>query len=98
MPGNPTVKFYGVCVPPLIVAGGAYPSRRCGECDPRRRLFDYRLSRACNVVECAFGRLISQWRCLSASLPVSAMNAVPIITACVVLHNICDEMEDTLKG
>ncbi|XP_048373451.1 protein ANTAGONIST OF LIKE HETEROCHROMATIN PROTEIN 1-like [Sphaerodactylus townsendi] len=97
VPGNPTLDLNGVQVPALMVADGAYPIRRWlmkpfgKNGDTRRRTFDHALHRVRNVVECAFGRLKARWRCLTMRLPVFEENITTVITACVILHNICEE-------
>nr|XP_056712180.1 uncharacterized protein LOC130483444 [Euleptes europaea] len=96
VPGNPVITLDGVSVPALMIADGAYPMRRWlmtpirNPAGARERNFCYRLSRARNVVERAFGRLKSRWRCLSERLKVSTSHAVSVIVACVILHNICE--------
>ncbi|XP_062977724.1 L-amino-acid oxidase-like [Elgaria multicarinata webbii] len=83
-------------VPPFIVAVRAYPLRKWlmkpygGNLDPQQAHFNYCLSRARNVVERAFGRLKSRWRCLSGQLEVAEENVPSVITACTILHNICE--------
>ncbi|XP_054842101.1 uncharacterized protein LOC129334205 [Eublepharis macularius] len=97
VPGNPTIEINGVQVPALMVADGAYPIRKWlmkpfgKNGDRRQQMFDHALCRARSVVECAFGRLKARWRCLTMRLPVFEENIATVITACVILHNICEE-------
>lgn len=104
VPGNPTVTIEGVQIPPLVVANGAYPLRRWlmtpygGHGDSRRTLFDRHLNRAWDVVEGAFRRLKARWQCLTARLPVAETNVTAVITACVILHNICEESGHAVLG
>lgn len=50
-------------------------------------MFNYRLSRARMVVECAFGILSSRWRVLHTRINVKPENADSIVTAACILHN-----------
>ena len=55
-----------------------------------QKAFNYRLSRARVVVEHTYGRLKGRWHCLLKRLDVN-INYVPVLlTACCVLHNICE--------
>ncbi|XP_062977814.1 uncharacterized protein LOC134395583 [Elgaria multicarinata webbii] len=105
VPGNPTVLINNVLVPPLILADSDYPMRRWlikpykGRLDQRKTAFNERFNRCHDVVEQAFSRLKARWRCLTARLPLRQENIVPVITACVVLHNICETKgHDLLEG
>ncbi|XP_048345295.1 protein ANTAGONIST OF LIKE HETEROCHROMATIN PROTEIN 1-like [Sphaerodactylus townsendi] len=97
VPGNPTVTLQGVTVPPVILGDGAFPMRKwlmkpyAPPHNALERQFNYHLSQARNVVECAFGRLKARWRCLTAKLKVFPQNVTSLVAACVVLHNICEE-------
>ncbi|XP_059187930.1 putative nuclease HARBI1 [Centropristis striata] len=62
-----------------------------------QRHFNYCLSRARMVIECSFGRLKSRWRCLSKWLDVDIMNVPYVITACCVLHNMCEVQGDVCE-
>ena len=55
-----------------------------------QQCYNYRLSRARIVIENAFGRLKRRWRCLLKRLDVKPDNLALVITACCVLHNICE--------
>lgn len=54
------------------------------------------LSRACNVAERAFGMLKAHWRCLTSQIPMAEENITAVITACLVLHNICESKGHTV--
>ncbi|XP_066460992.1 uncharacterized protein [Eleutherodactylus coqui] len=61
-----------------------YPRRGL---NARKRIFNYRLSRARRVVECAFGIMVSQWRVLGTTLLVDPNTVDDLVKACCVLHN-----------
>uniref|UniRef100_A0A8C8RH98 Putative nuclease HARBI1 n=1 Tax=Pelusios castaneus TaxID=367368 RepID=A0A8C8RH98_9SAUR len=61
-----------------------------GKLDPAKEPFNYRLSRCRMVVECAFGRLKARWRSLYGRLDLNEDNIPTVISACCVLHNICE--------
>ncbi|KAM4031898.1 uncharacterized protein ACNLHF_019279 [Anomaloglossus baeobatrachus] len=61
-----------------------YPRRGL---DTRRRIFNYRLSRARRYVECTFGILTSQWRILHTTIQLETETVDTVIKACCVLHN-----------
>ncbi|XP_054843715.1 putative nuclease HARBI1 [Eublepharis macularius] len=98
IPGNPSLQLGGVTVPPVIISDGAYPLRRWlmkpygthGETNAHKH-FDRALCRSRNVVERCFGRLKSKWRCLATRLNCREENVVAVVTACTILHNICEE-------
>ncbi|KAM5164527.1 uncharacterized protein ACMZJ9_006987 [Mantella aurantiaca] len=49
--------------------------------------FNYRLSRAREMVECTFGILANKWRVLHTALCLDVKNAVEVIKATCILHN-----------
>ncbi|KAI8503691.1 hypothetical protein Bbelb_186620 [Branchiostoma belcheri] len=73
-------------LPWLMMKG--YPES--GQLTRQQRNFNYRLSRARMVVECAFGRLKGRWRCLLKRMDVNIMSVSDIISAACVLHNLCE--------
>lgn len=52
-----------------------------------RRIFNYRLSRARQNIECTFGILSNKWRVFHTALLVEPDFGVAITKACCVLHN-----------
>ena len=94
----------GVTVPPLILGDSAFPSQPWlmkpftnAVLTPVQSNFNYRLSRARMVVECAYGQLKGRWRVLMRKSESSPMEVRSACLACVVLHNICIAQGDTLS-
>lgn len=56
--------------------------------DEKKRIFNYRLSRARRMVECAFGILTAKWRILHKSIETDVNGAILITKATCILHNI----------
>ncbi|KAM4041118.1 uncharacterized protein ACNLHF_012300 isoform 1-T3 [Anomaloglossus baeobatrachus] len=55
--------------------------------DTRRRVFNYRLSRARRYTECTFGILIKKWRILGSSIQLDVATVDAVVKACCILHN-----------
>ncbi|CAM5130584.1 unnamed protein product, partial [Natator depressus] len=89
-------------MPICILGDPAYPLMHwlmkpyTGSLDSSQELFSYRLSKCRMVVECAFGRLKARWRSLLTHLDLSETNIPTVITACCVLHNICENTRATV--
>ena len=60
----------------------------------RQRRFNYRLSRARVVVECAIGRLKGRWRSLLKRSDVRIEFMSTVVTSCCILHNLCEIHKD----
>ncbi|KAL4132034.1 hypothetical protein QTP88_009255 [Uroleucon formosanum] len=69
-----------------------YPGRNLTDI---RRVFNYRLSRARRMVECAFGVLANKWRVLHTPIQVEPDFTDEIIKACCVLHNFVRKRDGT---
>ncbi|XP_008178456.1 protein ALP1-like [Acyrthosiphon pisum] len=69
-----------------------YPGRNLTDI---RRVFNYRLSRARRMVECAFGVLANKWRVLHTPIQVEPDFTDVIIKACCVLHNFVRKKDGT---
>jgi hypothetical protein len=61
--------------------------------DMKKRVFNYRLSRARRYVECAFGILTNKWRIYHRPINVFPDFAVDVVKACTVPHNIVREKD-----
>ena len=64
---------------------------------PDQRSFNYHLSRARIVVENAFGRLKARWRRLCKRNDMNIENIPCVITACCILHNMCEVHGDSFN-
>ena len=53
-----------------------------------KRIFNYKLSHACHIVENAFGILANRFRCLPFALQQETGTVKSIVLACVCLHNL----------
>ena len=56
-------------------------------------MFNYRLCRARMVVECSFGAIASKFRILQKAIETNVENAVHIVKAVTLLHNIIKDLE-----
>ncbi|XP_069600651.1 uncharacterized protein [Ranitomeya imitator] len=61
-----------------------------------KRVFNYRLTRARRVVECAFGLLTAKWRVLLTAIKLHTKTVDEVVKACVVLHNFILSKEPVL--
>ena len=82
-------------IPHFVVGDDAFPLREWmmkpfsfRNLTDEERIFNYRLSRARRVVENAFGILANRFRCLLTTMFQTPENAMQIVLATVVLHNI----------
>jgi hypothetical protein len=66
---------------------------RKSDCHPSK--IHYRLSRARMTIDNSLGRLKGRWRCLQKRLKVDVEFACTVISACVILHNICEISRET---
>ena len=97
-------KVFDVSVPPLIIGDSAFPfcpwlMKRYGNSDltTKRSYFNYHLSRARMVTECAYGQLKGRWRVLLRKCE-SSCDAVRLATlTCIVLHNVCIDQGDSIS-
>ncbi|XP_071535016.1 uncharacterized protein [Panulirus ornatus] len=59
----------------------------------KKKIFNYRLSRARQYIECTFGILANKWRIFHRPLNVEMLFAENIIKACCILHNYVRERD-----
>eukprot|EP00983_Pelagomonas_calceolata_P016375 517258-Pelagomonas_calceolata.AAC.1 len=93
-----------VAVPFSIIADSAYATKTfmipaykdCSRQDRARTIFNTKHAATRNVVERAFGRLKCRWRCLLKQNDLTLEYVNNMITACFVLHNICEECKEVV--
>jgi len=60
----------------------------------KKRIFNYRLSRARRFIECTFGIMANKWRILHRAMDVCLETAQLITQMCCLLHNFVREREN----
>ncbi|XP_073442047.1 uncharacterized protein [Dendrobates tinctorius] len=92
LPGSthpvPFVMVSDEAFPLMITLLCPYPRKGL---NARRRIFNYRLSRARRYVECTFGIMCSQWRIFHTAIQLDTDTVDTVIKACCVLHNYARE-------
>ena len=98
-------QLYGTSIPPLIIGDSAFPFEEWlikpytnAVLAPPQRYFNYRLSRARMVIEGVYGQLKGRWRILMRKSESHHQEVKMFTLACIVLHNVCLEMGDTIPS
>ena len=88
----------GIQIPPLILGESTFAHHTwlqkpftCANLTDKQSYFNFRLSRARTVTECAFGQLKGHWRVLYQKCEATQGSLKINTLACIVLHNICIE-------
>ncbi|XP_044151430.1 protein ALP1-like [Bufo gargarizans] len=89
LPGttNPALPFVLVGDEAFQMCGNLLKPYASRGLDYRKRVFNYRLTRARRMVECAFGILTAKWRIFTRPIQLKTDTVDDVIKACVVLHN-----------
>lgn len=95
IPPSAAVGAKGPILPYVIVADEAFsltsymmrPYSRSQNLDQRKRIFNYRLSRARRVIESAFGILVARWKIFRKPIIASLTLSEKIVQATCCLHN-----------
>ena len=69
-----------------------YPRKQLQNADEKSQ-FNYRLSRARMVIECAFGICAAKFRVLLKAIETKVDNVIHIVKAICLLHNIIIDLE-----
>ncbi|XP_061444666.1 uncharacterized protein LOC133366041 [Rhineura floridana] len=97
------VDINGVSVPRVILGGPAYPLLPwlmvpyTEDLDSAKETFNATLNQCQEPLEEAFSRLKGRWRCLTGRNDCAVENLPRLISACCVLHNICEEKGEAYK-
>ncbi|KAF0729772.1 hypothetical protein Ae201684P_015480 [Aphanomyces euteiches] len=95
-PGCFIVGDAGYCLFPWLIIP-YMPHEEGGKLTAMQRHFNFVLSSSRMVVECAFGRLKERFRILKGVMAEKAIEkSCSVIMACMVLHNILLELNDSL--
>lgn len=102
LPKPSVIPETNIKVPYVLIGDEGFPLRTyLMRPFPRRQLvaggekdvFNYRLARARMVVECSYGSINSKFHVLSVPIETKVQNAVVIVKAITLLHNIIRERE-----
>ena len=93
-----------VSIAPYLVGDAAYPLADWlikpfpyeNNMQFRPKIFNLALSQARVSIERAFGMLKGRWRLLLGKLQLEPSFASDVVTACTILHNICQEHREPL--
>ena len=98
---NALFEESGIKIPPLLLGDAAFPFKPWllkpytnAVLTHEQSYFNYRLSRARMVTECAYGMLKGRWRVLSRKAENQKETVRTVTLACIVMHNICIEKGD----
>ncbi len=98
-------EFEGEKIPPIILGDSAFPHHTWLQkpyshavLTEKESYFNYRLSRGQMVTECAYGQLKGRWRMLYRKSECTPDTMKDIVLACIVLHNICIDKDDSLPA
>lgn len=94
IPPKKEIPGTDIKMPFVLIGDGGYPllnylMRPFGQrnIDDRKRIFNYRLSRARRTVDCCFGIMASKWRILHKAIETDVNTALTIVKAICILHN-----------
>lgn len=105
IPSPKIVGDRGPVLPYVIVADEAFalrnymirPYSRNQKLDVRKKIFNYRLSRARRVIESSFGILVARWRIFRKPIITSLKFSTNTVQATCCLHNFIINCEEKHK-
>ncbi|XP_076026160.1 uncharacterized protein LOC143015901 [Genypterus blacodes] len=101
-PWEKSIMIDGVEVPVHLIGDASYPLKPWlmkgysqHQLSPEQRRFTHTLTSARSVVDAAFTRLKGRWQCLQKKNDINHTMMARVVTACCVLHNICEMQGDS---
>lgn len=101
VPPNKALPGTNVSVPHVLLGDQGYPLKEYlmrpyltgNNNDHETEIFNYRPSRVRRSIECAFGILVSKWRCLKTELQLHPSHVDTVVKCVCLLHNIVIDTE-----
>lgn len=97
-----SANILGTQIVPFLIGDSAYllntwlikPFPHHSNMTDRQKTFNYKISRACIVMENAFGHLKGRWRRLAKQDDMYIENVPQVVLACCILHNLSEVHSD----
>ncbi|XP_070515353.1 uncharacterized protein [Cardiocondyla obscurior] len=95
LPEPQPISANGICLPYVLIGDEAFPLTEYllrpypgrGGLNKKRKIYNYRLSRARRMIESSFGILCSQWRILRRPINTKVETCMKIIQSIICIHN-----------
>ena len=102
LPESETIEGYKLQMPYFLVGDEIFPLKNWlmrpyfgkSLVNEKRKIFNYRLSRARRIIENTFGIMIARWRIFQTTINAEPERVEKIVFACVALHNYLSQTDN----